>query len=454
MTAKSLPITKGLPIVGSLPFFIRDPLRFARESRLTYGDIYILDLGLSRAIILNHPRHAQHVLRDNASNYHKGGAVWTFIRSAVGNGLGVSEGAFWLRQRRLMQPHFHHQRLAALTGVMVEAMGESFARWEADRRPGAPFDLAPAFKQLTMQVIFKTLFGTGLSASEMDHVAEAMGFASDFMLQAMVMDSLPRSLPFPGRKRFRDALSTFDEAVYRIIAQARQQKEPGNHLLAMMLHTADEETGESMDDRQLRDEVAALFLAGYETTSIALSWAVELLTLFPDTLRKLQAEVDAVLGSRPPTFADLPKLPYSRRVLQETLRIRPPSPFIPRTAIGDDEIDGYAIPAGSQLISLNYMYHLHPEFWPRPEAFDPERFTPQAAEGRHRFAWLPFGAGPRLCLGRDFSLLEGQLALVMLVQRYDLQRTSPRAAEPALSITLRPKHGVVVHLQPRTAAGG
>jgi cytochrome P450 len=198
---------------------------------------------------------------------------------------------------------------------MVEAIDEAFARWELDRNPAAPFNLASAFNQLTMGVIVKTLFGTGLSTTEMNRVSEAMGFALDYFITGMLVTALPDWIPMPGKARFHESLATFDEAVYRIVAECRERQESGHHLLAMLLDTVDEETGEGMTDKQLRDEVATLFLAGYETTSIALSWATEYLTLNPATMQKLQAEVDAVLGGRRPTFADLPNLPYSRMVL-------------------------------------------------------------------------------------------------------------------------------------------
>jgi cytochrome P450 len=445
----ALPRSKDFPLVGSLPSLLINPFGLASKNRCTYGDIYELDLGMARVIILNHPRHAQYVLRDRASNYRKGGALWDFLRKMFGNGLVVSEGDFWLRQRRMMQPQFHHERLAALTDLIVEAIADSFVRWQKGHAPGAPINMTQAFNQLAMQVISKALFGSALETSEMNRVAEAMSFALDYLMPGMVLTSLPSWIPFPGKRRFQQSLEIFDDALFRIIAHGRRHKEGDHHLLAMLIQTVDQDTGEGMDDQQLRDEVSALFLAGYETTSVALSWAVDYLTLFPKKLQKLQDEVDTVLGSRRPTIADLRNLPYCRMVFQETLRIRPPSFWIPRVAIASDVIDGYKIPAGGQVISLTYMYHRHPDFWPNPELFDPERFTPQATEGRHRFAWVPFGAGQRLCIGRDLALLEGQLSLAMLVQRYRLERASSRPAELVLSSSLRPKHGVSMYLRPR-----
>lgn len=450
---QSLPEAKGWPLVGVLPQLVRDPFGFLSQARKRYGDIYTLNLGFTKVVILSHPRHAQHILRDHAHNYGKGGAIWNSMRGLVGNGLLVSEGDFWLRQRRLMQPHFHRQRLAGLTTAMIEAIDESLAIWSKAVNRNTPFDLMPAFANLTMRVVVKALFGTALSTQELDKVGEQMAFALDYMIVNAATEKLPAWAPFPGRRRYRQTLAEIDKVLYRIIDASRRDADPENHLLGMLLSSVDEETGEQMSDRQLRDEIFTLFLAGYETTSIALTWAFAYLTNHPALMAKLQAEVNTVLAGRTPTFADLPKLTYTRQVLQEILRLRPPSYWGPRTALADDEIDGYRIPAGSMVVWLTYLIHQHPESWPNPEQFDPERFAPQTtADGappRHPFAWIPFGAGQRLCIGRDFALVEGTLALAMIAQRFQVSAIPGHIAQPKLSTTLRPKDGVLVHLSPR-----
>ena len=280
-----------------------------------------------------------------------------------------------------------------------------------------------------------------------------MAFALDYMMVNAATEKLPAWAPVPGRRRYRQAIAEIDAVLYRIIAASRRDADPENHLLGMLLSSVDEETGAQMNDRQLRDEIFTLFLAGYETTSIALTWALAYSTSHPAILAKLQAEVDNVLAGRTPTFTDLPKLTYTRQVLQEILRLRPPSYWGPRTAIADDEIDGYRIPAGTTVVWLTYLIHQHPESWPNPEQFDPDRFAPQpegsAAPAPHPFAWIPFGAGQRLCIGRDFALVEGTLALAMVVQRFQISAVAGQATEPKLSTTLRPKGGVPVYLSPR-----
>src|ERR1041385_415047 len=336
---KPIPLTKGLPVVGSLPQIIKDPFGYLKQARNTYGDIYNLNLGISKMLILNHPRQMQHIMVDHAQNYRKGGAMWDAIRAMLGNGLVVSEGSFWMRQRRMMQPQFHRQRLAALTDLMVSAIDEALNTWEKSAN-GSDFNIAPVFSELTMKVITRTLFGTGLSTEEMDRTTKALDYAVNYILKAIVLNSLPSWMPAPGKKEFQASIKQIDETVYRIITDSRANKGETNHLMAMMLDMVDDETGEGMTDQQLRDEVTTLFLAGYETTSIALTWAFDFLTHNPEMMEKLQAEVDAAVGDRLPTFMDLMKMPYSRMILQETLRIRPAAWQLPRTAIEDDEIDG------------------------------------------------------------------------------------------------------------------
>jgi len=447
--APRMPRTAGLPLVGSLPQLLKDPFAFMVDTREQLGDIYQLDLGLSKVVVLNHPRHAQYVLRDNARNYHKGGPLWDAVRDMLGNGLVVSEGDFWLRQRRMMSPQFHRQRIAALATLMVNAISGVLDTWEDAAFTGEDFNIAANFDKVTMSVIVRTMFGTALDQAEMEEASEAMTIALNYIMMGTVTNPLPDWMPLPGKKRYQQAMAKFDELVYRIIAECRSGERTDNHLLAMLLDMVDEETGEQMTDKQLRDEVATLFLAGYETTSITLSWAIHYLTQHTDLLAKAQAEVDELLGDRLPVMEDLRSLRYTTMIVQEAMRLRPPSFWLPRTATEDDEIDGFAIPAGTNVISLTYMYHHHPVEWENPEAFDPERFTPENTARRHNFAFVPFGAGQRMCIGKDFAMMEGPLALAMVLQRYNVKAAPGYVTKPQLTSTLRPKGGVWVNLSPR-----
>jgi cytochrome P450 len=444
-----IPQPKGVPVVGHLPALLRDPLDFFVRARESAGDIYTLNVGLSRVVVLNHPRQVQHLLVDNVRNYPKSGPLWNRLRAAFGNGLPTSQGELWRRQRRLIQPHFHRQRLAAMTDTMVSAIEETLGGWEHAATTATPLSLIPAFSQTTMKVILRTMLGDALTKQAMNDVTEAVEFIMDFVLKALMTSGLPGWVPLPGKKRYRRAQETFNNAVFGLIEAHRQGRGEASHLLAMLIDSVDDETGEPMSDQQLRDEATALLLGGYETTTSALAWACHYLTQHPQVMQKLVAEVDQVLGDRRPTFADLPQLSYTRMVLQETLRLRPPVWWIPRQTSEDDMIDGYHIPAGTTVVALTYMVHRHPEFWPEPERFDPERFLPERQNERHKQAWIPFSAGQRMCIGRDLAMMEGQLALAMLAQRYRLGAIPGRTAQVKLSTVLHAKDGIVISVAKR-----
>ena len=446
-TLPRLPQAKSLPLLGSLPFFLRDPFHYLAESRKKYGEIYEFGLGPSKVVFLNHPRHGQHVLRDNGRNYSKGDKMWDALRELLGNGLVVSEGDFWRRQRRMMQPHFHRRRLAVLAERMMDAIESEIDKWPEE---SSEFDFFKAVTGITVNVIVRSMFGMGLSAEDRDTAAECMAYCLDYMLLGMATNSLPSWMPLPGKKKYRNYLKTFNDLTDRMIADARAGNIDPNSLLAMLVEATDADSGDQMTDAQLRDEMLNLFLAGYETTSIVLSWSMYYLTQDPVVMAKLWDEIETVLGARPPTGADLHRMPYSRMVLQEAMRIRPASWFIPRLAVEDDEIDGYFIPAGTAVVSLTYAYHHHPDIWPDSETFDPERFAPGRDDGRPDLAFVPFGAGKRMCVGREFAYMEGQFALIRMMQRYVITAVSGKEAKPALSTTLRPKNGVWVQLKKRT----
>lgn len=446
------PTTGGWPFLGSLPALMRQQIDFLPAAHARYGEIYTLNLGLTKAVVLNHPDHAQHVFRDHARNYRKGGKFWEIIREMLGNGLVVSEGDFWLRQRRMLQPQFHRQRLAALTALMSEAIGEGLESWP---QTGETLDLGKALADITMRVITRTMFGGSLAAGEIAQVSDALTYAINYTMPAMLTRSLPAWLFAARERRFRESIAQIDAVVYQVIERSRQaiaRGEYADNLISMMLTLVDEETGEGMTDQQLRDEAITIFLAGYETTSVALTWALPLILHETDCFQKLQTEIDTVLGSQPVTFANVGQLGYTRMVLQEVLRLRPPASWLPRVAVADDEIAGYHIPAGTMVVLPIYMYHHHPAFWAEPTKFDPARFSPAQSAGRHAFAWIPFGAGQRLCIGRDFAMLEGQMILATILQQFTLTPLAKTLPQAQLAATLKPRGEVLMRCRRRNVA--
>lgn len=454
--ASAPPRTRGLPLVralvGALPELLHRPFEFLLTARERYGDIFTLDLGFVRWVVVSHPRQADHVLRENSHNYRKGGAMWDMIRTLLGNGLVVSEGEFWLRQRRMMQPHFHRKQLAGLTSAMVSATVDSLSRWDRAAALGQPLDMLPAFSAITMRVITRALFGQGLSESDLEKVSQAMPFIIDYLMAGMVSRSLPKWVPFPGARRYRRLVRELDALIGELIKNERSAETSSDSLLAMLVNMVDAESGERMTDGQLLDEVKTFFLAGYETTSVALTWIMHLLAEHPEVMAKLQAEIDTVLAGRTPGFADLPALRYCSMVVQEAMRLRPPSWWLPRTAIADDVIDGYAIPAGTTVIAFTYGVHHHPRVWDQPARFDPERFRSEQLAHQHKLSWMPFGVGQRQCIGKDFALMEAQLILAMLVQRYTFTQAKGAPIRPTFTMTLRPNRPVLMHLQRRAAS--
>lgn len=439
---------RGYPLVGVLPEMWRAPLRLLMTAALGYGDVVRLRMGPRVAYLLTHPDHIKHVLQENYRNYPKS-VMYRKLYPLVGRGLLTSEGDFWRRQRRLIQPGFQRERLAAFVPVMTDTTEAMLARWKAYADSGQPLDVAAEMMRLALAIVGRTLFSTDVSG-EAEAVREALTFALariDRRVTALV--SWPERLPTPANRRFQRAIRTLDDIVYRMIDERRRRADGPADLLSMLVGArggADDGAAEGMTDTQLRDEVMTLMLAGHETTANALAWTWYLLSTHPGVQRRMGSELAEVLGGRAPTYEDLPKLSYTTRVIQESMRLYPPVWIIDRNAVEDDEIDGYPIPAGAFVILSPYVTHRLPSLWENPEGFDPERFGEEPSAGRPRFAYFPFGGGPRLCIGNHFAMMETQLVVATVAQRYRLDLVPGQLVRPEPRITLRPREGVRVTL--------
>ena len=438
--------------LGHLPEIIPGETRFRKVLgwQREFGDVYQVMLGTRPEVVLLHPDHIQHVLATNARNYPKSDMVHK-LRGFLGNGLVTSEGDFWLRQRRMMQPHFHLKAIAGLAATMGRVAGEVAEAWRPHAEAGAELEVTHEMMTLTLRVIGLTMLG-----ADVEGRAARVGAAVEVLLRESAKKMLtsaaaPLWVPTPPNRRFLAARATVDQAVREIVAERRAAgpRPEGGDLLDMLIAAVDEETGQGMTDQQLRDEVVTIFLAGHETTALALTWTWYLLSKHPDVERKLHAELDAVLGGRAPTLADLPALPYAGMVLDEAMRLYPPVYYVGRQALADDVVGGFRIAKGTMVGINMFVTHRHPAFWENPEGFDPERFAPERAAGRHKYAYLPFGGGPRVCIGSNFALMEAKIVLATLAQRYRLalRPEHPVAYDPI--ITLRPKHGMIMKVTPR-----
>lgn len=445
----SVPGPRGWPVVGVLPQLLKhDTLSVLEEARRDHGDLFKLRVGPGSLVIASHPEHARHILQTNNQNYTKGKVYDPGRRWMIGDGLIASTGEHWLRQRRMMQPHFHRQQLAGITTLMTDAIGEALASWTPVARERRVLQLDQAMARLSIKVVTRTLFGRGqLSEAEMDEVGAAFLTLMRQLTPRLFLYFLPEKLPLPGDRALRRARQTIDAAIYKLIA-ARRRSPGGNDLLAMLMGAVDEEgQGDAgMTDAQLRNEVASLFIAGYDTVATGLTWTWYLLSEYPAAAARLREEVDVVLGGRTPTFADLKTLPYTRNVLRESLRLRPPVGMVPRTLGADDELDGYPLCEGTTVWLYIYGIHHHTGFWDAPENFVPERFE---SSDHHRFAYLPFIAGPRQCIGNEFALMEMALVLAMAIQRFEVEILPDSPVEPLLTTVLKPRQGVraVVNLR-------
>jgi cytochrome P450 len=438
------PGPKGLPILGNLLDFSRDVLRYYGEWSRQYGDIVALRLGSWPAVLLNHPDYVEHVLVENPRNFIKFPFFFRHVGAIFGQGLLTSEGEFWHRQRRLMAPAFAPQRLAAYGEATVRYTGTMLANWPADDVRDVHVDMMA----LSLRIAAKCLFD-----AEVDKDVAEIGRAFNAITEEIAVRirrpfRFPDAVPIPGNLRYVRAVREIDRLVTRIIQERRQHGEDRGDLLSMLMLARDD-SGQPMTGQQLRDEVVTLLLAGHETTAIALSWTFFLLSQHHRVEARLAAELQEVVGARTPAVSDLPHLSYTRQVLTEAMRLYPPAWGFGREALADCEIAGYAIPAGTTIFVSPWVLHRDPRYFEQPAAFRPERWSEEFARQLPRSVYIPFGGGPRICVGNRFAMMEAVLILATVAQRFRLEWQSDRPVVPLPSITLRPGGGVWVKLLPR-----
>lgn len=438
----------SLPSVSLFPGILRrSPFAFLSQAARDHGDFVRLKIGPKSVYLVSDPALFQHILRDQVKIYRKSQFLYNAAKPMVGEGLLTSEGETWLRQRRMIQPYFHRQRIAQFARMMTDVITDTMAKW--DQSGETTVDIGAYMAQITVEIVSRTLFGTAtLSPDEITKLGQDMMSAANYVALRGYTPFIPASIPLPGHGRFHSAIERLTKAVNTII-EAGKQSGADDSLIMMLLEAVDEETNQRMTRQQLFDEVMTIFSAGFETTATTLTWLWALLGQSPDVTQKLQDEVDSVLQGRTPTVEDIPNLPYCRQVLQEGMRVYPPIPMLPRTATEDDVALGYRVPKGSIFLMFYYGVHHNAKHWDNPEAFDPERFASTNKDTRHRFAYVPFSAGPRQCIGSDFAMMEGTLVLSMMIQRYQLELAPDQPFLPNLSATLKPNRDIKAILTQR-----
>lgn len=426
-------VPRDLPIIGHWVAFTHDQLEFV-EQLAACGDWVPLRFPPLRAAFINHPDLIEDILVEHNRDYIKPLTIQRF-KMLLGNGLFTSEGDFWRRQRRLIQPAFHRARVDAYAQLMIDAAVRSVSAWS----PGGVRNTSKDMSALTFGIVGRTLFDTDVSTGASD-VGTALTLALDAINDRVSSFGImvPDAIPMPANLRLRRAARRLDRIVYRMIAERRTSNADRGDLLSMLLEVRDEDDGSAMSDRQVRDEVMTMVLAGHETTALALTWALYLLSQNPSAEARFHAEVDEVLSDRLPVPADLARLSYARMVVDESLRLYPPAWAVERASIRSTQVGGRQVPKDMTFIFSPWTVHRDPRWFERPLAFEPERWANGLARRLPRFAYFPFGGGPRQCIGNSFALTEAVVILAVIGQRYRLRLAPGQAVRAEPMVTLRP----------------
>ncbi|MBC7927009.1 MAG: cytochrome P450 [Bryobacteraceae bacterium] len=426
----------GLPLLGVLLDFRRNPAEYLLKTSQKFGEVSHFRIGLQKMYFINRPDLIEEVLVTNPNNFIKSRMLQR-AKGLLGEGLLTAEGAHHIRQRKLSQPAFYRDRLAAYAGMMTAAAEEASERWEN----GATLEMTDEMMHLTLRIVGLTLFSRDVESDAAEIGQALTDVISTFETMLLPFSGLIRALRLGPMAKAERAQKILDTKIYELIRERREAGRDRGDLLSTLLAMA--EGGEAgMTDKQVRDEAMTLMLAGHETTATALTWAWFLLSQHPDVESKLRAEWRMVLGGREPTFDDLPALVYTERVFAESMRLYPPAWALGRQVVNQFRLFNFIMPAGSICIMSPYVMHRNPRFWPDPETFDPERFTPEAKAGRPKFAYFPFGGGPRVCLGERFAWMEGALVLATIGQNWRFRMAGNQLPGIHPQITLRPRGGI------------
>jgi cytochrome P450 len=438
------------PWLGVLPLFRKDPANYLLKIAREYGDLAYMRLGPQHAFVVSSPDAIRDILVTHQGNFTKS-RMLERAKVLLGDGLLTSEAEFHTRQRRLVQPAFHRDRLLRYAADMVTCAEHARESWvpDAELDVHTELDMHKEMTRLTLAIVGRTLFSADVS-SDADEIGRAMTQIFElFDTLLLPFSDWIQKLPIPPVRRFEKARDRLDKIVYGLIAERRRSGRDAGDLLSMLLLAQDESDNAHMTDKQVRDEALTLLIAGHETTANALTWTWYLLSQNPEVEARMHAEIDGALGGKLPGFDDVPKLPYTSGVFAESLRLYPPAWAIGRRAREDYSIGGYTIPAKSILLMSPWVVHRDPQWWHEPERFNPDRWHPDEAAKRPKFSYFPFGGGARVCIGERFAWAEGVLVLATIAQRWKMRLVPGHPVETRAVITLRPKHGMKMTLERR-----
>ncbi|MGP7816633.1 cytochrome P450 [Niallia sp. 01092] len=451
---KTVPGPKEIPFIGNLLEVGSKPHEFFKTCVEKYGPVVRVRLEKDRdTYLLSRPQDIQYVLKNSQKLFAKGYHRDRILSMVLGNGLVTSEGDFWLRQRRLSQPAFHKHRIEKYADTMTHYASRMLRNWEN----GQMLDLHKEMMQCTMEIVAKTLFDIDLQEAEhqgSNQVGKALDqvfheYVNQYTsITRMLLEMLPFSLPTPGNKRLKEGIRQLDQVIYEIIEHRKKENRDRGDLLSMLIAAQDDD-GKGMTSTQLRDEVMTLFLAGHETTANVLSWTIYLLAQHADAEEKLVTELKNVLQGRLPSLSDIPHLPYTQAIINESMRLYPPVWFISREPLEDIWIDEYCLPAGCEVAVSQWVMHRHPDYFSKPDSFVPERWFREFEKSLPSYVYFPFGAGPRVCIGNNFAIMEATLLLASIMQMIHMELDHQHDVVPEPSITLRPKNGIRVRVEKR-----
>ena len=437
----------AVPLLGHLGAFRKQPLEMLTTWWRRHGDALRFRLGRRALYLFSHPDLAEEVLVKQSDRFVK---VYdpqrpTGLALVLGNGLVTSSGEVWKRHRRIIQPIFHRSRMAEMADRMAQVGEQRIAAWNG--HAGGTIDIAAEMMQLALEVISQTMFSASMT-QHIDRISHALQVSIKHAFDSFSNPLfLPLWVPTARNREFHSVMQFLDGLMYGLLAERRQSGAHHDDLLDLLLQARDEETGKGLTDQELRDEALTIFAAGHETTANALAWTWYLLATHPEVRARFHEEVDRVLQGRTPNAEDLQQLPYTRAIFEESLRLYPPAPAVQRKAVTQTTVGGMLLPEGAFVLVGTYNLHRHPDFWPNPEEFRPERWL-DSERASNRYAYMPFGAGPRTCVGLHFASVEGPLLLALIGRRYDLQLAQEKV-EPYLMVTLRPKGGIKMRLHSR-----
>jgi len=430
-------------IWGHTRYFKENPIGLLQGLFNESGDIARLRLGPITVHLLSHPDYVKQVLVDNHSQYTKG-ILYDQLKLTLGEGLVTSTGANWMKHRRLMQPAFHQKQIAGFFSMLVRAAQEAVQEWP--KRQGAALDFHYEMMKLALRMVSEALFSTDVSKM-VDRISHDLTICLNYVMKRVENPlGWPAWFPTPSQREFKKAKNDLDQLVLDLIAERRKSSEKPPDLLNMLLEARDEETGESMSDKELLDEVLTLLMAGHETTANGLTWAFYLLAKHPEIQQQAQAEVDTVSLS---SLEDFRKLSFTKMVFEETLRLYPPVWLLGRSPTVDQTFQTTKVKAKTIVWLCPYITHRHPAFWDDPEKFDPSRFAPEKSVARHRYAYFPFGGGPRLCIGNNFAMMEATVILAIVLQSFSVSLIDSKTPDMDPKVTLRPRGSMNLKLTPR-----